>query len=227
MHEKLQAVLLDMMSGFIGYFPKLFAGIVLLCLGWFLAWFTKRLVIHISGILKLDHFLAPSRWRAAFERADVRYGFYNFLGNIFFFVIFLIFLDFSLIAWDLKILSDILGKVILLFPRLLVATVIFGIGWLIARLTGGALSKTLSSENVPYASSIAHYARIMLIVLFSAMSMAVLDIAREVVLIGFTIIFIMLGGIAMIMSTRGGKVIPDISKASKEYEGVSEDGPEK
>jgi hypothetical protein len=198
MNEKLHALLLDLMSRLIGYFPKLLAGLAILAVGWLLAWLTKRLVIHIAAILKLEQFLGRTRWKAAFEKADVRYGFYNFLGNLSFVSIFLIFFNLTLIAWDLKFLSDIFGNAILLIPRFVEAFVIFGIGWLIARWAGHTLYKVMISENFQYASEIAFYAKVMLIVFFSAIALTELNIAKEIVLIGFSTIFITLGLIAVI-----------------------------
>ena len=194
----LHTVLSDLMERSIVFFPKLLAGIVLLFLGWFLAWLTKRLVIRVCVIFRLEHFLGLSRWKSAFEKADVRHGFYNFLGNIFFIVIFLTFLDFALITWQLKYFSDILGNAILFFPKLASTMLIFGIGWLISRWSAIALNKAMSVESIPYASVMADYAKIMLIVFFAAMALAQLDIDRGILLIGFATIFITLGLIAVI-----------------------------
>ena len=216
MGEKVQTVFFGLMSRFIEYFPQLLAGIALVVCGWILGWFIKRLVIHLAVILKIDHYLESSRWKAAFEKADVRYGFYNFLGNISFFVVFLIFVDFALLAWDIKVLSKILEEVMLFFPRFLVAAVIFSIGWIIARSASHALHQQLTSENIPYASLIAQYARLMMVVLSSAMSLFQLAMARDIVLIGFTTIFITLGIIAVIFSAIYGKKILLNQKESTE-----------
>jgi hypothetical protein len=200
MDDRLQSVLAELTNRAIAFFPKLLAGIALLCIGWLLAWLVKRLIIRVSVILKLEHFLGLSRWKTAFEKADVRYGFYTFLGNIFFVVIFLTFLDFALITWDLKLFSDVLSGAILLFPRLAAAVAIFGIGWLVARWSAVALYRVMTAENIPAASVIAYYLRTMLIVFFAAMSLVQLDIAREIVLIGFATIFVTLGVIAVIFA---------------------------
>jgi hypothetical protein len=199
MDDRLQSVLVELTNRAIAFFPKLLAGIALLCIGWILAWLVKRLIIRVSVILKLEHFLGLSRWRTAFEKADVRYGFYSFLGNIFFVVIFLTFLDFALITWDLKLFSNILSNAILLFPRMAAATAIFGIGWMVARWSAGALYRGMSAENIPAASVVAFYARALLTVFFAAMSLVQLDIAREIVVIGFATIFVTLGLIAVIV----------------------------
>jgi len=212
MNEKLHAVLFDLVNRLIVFFPRLLAGLALLAVGWFLAWLTKRLVIHIAALLKLEYFFGMSRWKAAFEKADVRYGFYNFLGNIFFVSVFLIFFNLTLLAWDLKFLSDIFGNAILLIPRFVEAFIIFILGWLIARWAGYALFKAMSSENFPYASLISLYARIILIVFFSAVAMTELNVAKEIVLIGFSTIFITLGLIAVIAVALRGSFFPKLKE---------------
>jgi hypothetical protein len=205
MSKQLRSLFTEPMDRFINYFPQLLVGLALLVCGLLLAWFIKRLLIHLVIILKLDHFLVRSRWRAAFQKADVRYGFYDFLGNIAAFIVFLAFLDFALIAWDLKILSDALEEVISIFPRFVASLIIFGAGWLLAQGAANALFRKLSSDMIPHAARISHYAQVMLVVFFAAMSLVELDIAREIVLIGFTVIFVVLGAIAVIITVLTAK----------------------
>ncbi len=220
MNEQLHAAYTEMMSSFIAYFPKLMVGIILLIIGWVLAWFVKRIIVNLSAVLKLDQFLSRSRWKITFARADVRYGFYNFVGNIFFFVVFLIFLDFALNALGLIFFSDFLKRTILFFPRLFTAILIITIGWFLSRFAANTLNRTLSSDNIPYAAQISHYAQIMLLVLFVAISLAELNIARGIVLIGFATIFIMLATIAVIMTAMIGKHIIGNSKENNKCERI-------
>jgi hypothetical protein len=115
------------------------------------------------------------------------------------FVVILVFLNFALITWDLQFLSALLSEAIGLFPRIATALLIFGIGWIIARQAARALWEVLTRENVPRAMFIADYCRTVLILLFSAMALVQLNIAREIVLIGFSIIFVTLGVIGVIL----------------------------
>jgi hypothetical protein len=207
MENKLPAVFLDLANKFSGLIPKLLTGMALLFLGFLVAWFVKRLVIQLSIALRLERFLVKLSWGKAFSKADVRYGFYNFLGNLFFFFILLAFIDLSFIAWDLKFLSDLLGEAISLFPRLIAATFILGIGWFLALWAANGLVAGLLRENIKRATAIALYARIVLIVLFSAMALVELDVANGIVTIGFTTIFITLGIIAIILMAVHGKAL--------------------
>ncbi|MBU3932794.1 MAG: hypothetical protein KKF01_10190, partial [Proteobacteria bacterium] len=179
----------------------------LLVLGFLVAWFVKRLVIQVSIALRLERFLIKFRWGKAFSKADVRHGFYNFLGNLFYFFILLAFLDLAFIAWDLKFLSDLLGEAISLFPRVATAVIILGIGWFVAVRAASGLLRVLLRENVEQARVIGIYTRIMLIVLFSAMALVELDVANSIVTIGFTTIFITLGVIAIVFVAMHGKAL--------------------
>lgn len=205
MGENLQSLFLDLTKKLVAFLPALFTGIFLIGIGWLLGWFVKRLAIQLSVFMKLERFLIKFSWGKAFTKADVRYGLYGFIGNIFFVVIFLIFLDFALIVWDLKFLSDLLARGIFILPRTIAALLIFGAGWLITRWAADALQKVLSSEQVPDATMISHFARVMLIILFSAIALFELNIAREIILIGFATIFLTLGAIAVILTFIRGR----------------------
>jgi hypothetical protein len=138
MGNRIQDQFLNMLDDFIAYLPSFLAGILLLLVGWFLGWFLKRILVQISIVLRLERFLLRSRWEQDFSKADVRYGLYNFIGNIGFIIIFLIFVNTALSTWKLTILSDLVGKGILFLPRLIIALIVFGIGWLIS--TGASRS---------------------------------------------------------------------------------------
>jgi hypothetical protein len=205
MNENLQNQFLGIGKEIIGYLPNLFAGILLIVIGWFLGWFLKRIIIRVAVLLRLERFLTRMRWGEDFSQADVRYGFYNFIGNIAFFIVFLIFLDNAFRAWKLAVLSDLLERGIYFFPKIVLAMAIFGIGWLIASWAAKLALKALHREDIPKASLIARLIKAALIILFSTMALIELDIARQVVIIGFVTIFVTSGVIIIVLSFWGGK----------------------
>jgi hypothetical protein len=189
----------------IAYLPSLLAGIVLVLVGWILGWFAKRIVIQLALILKLDRLLIRSRWSDDFSKGDVRFGFYNFLGNIAFFVIFLTFFDNALSAWKLTVLAALLERGILYVPKVISALAIFGIGWMISSWAGRAILRSLKRESIPRATLISRFLRTVLLLLFSTMALVELDIARQIVLIGFATIFITLGVLTVVITAIGGR----------------------
>jgi hypothetical protein len=178
---------------------------VLVIIGWITGWIIKRVLVQLSILLRIDRFLRRSRWEADFAKADVRYGLYNFIGNTGYVLIFLIFLDNALIAWKLTMLSDLLSKAILFLPKIIIASSIFGLGWLLSFWAEKSIFKTLLKEDVPRATLIARFVKIIVLLFFSAIALVELDVAHEIVIIGFATVFITLGAISIVLTAVGGK----------------------
>lgn len=209
---------LSLADNFIGYLPNLIAGIILILIGWFFGWLAKRIIVRMSIVLRLERYMVRSRWKDDFSRADIRYGFYNLIGNVSFLIVFLIFLDNALVVWKLNILSDLVSKGILFLPKIIIACAIFGSGWLLASFAERSFLKSLRREDIPRSSLISKFIKSVMFLFFSAMAIVELNIAREIVIIGFSVIFITLGVLTIIMTARSGRGITGTIKDSPEEE---------
>lgn len=205
MNNPLQDVLYVVGEKIIAYLPNLVAGIVLTIIGWFLGWLVKRIVVQMLMVLRVDRLLRRFQWGTGLSRGDIRYGFYESIGNVAFFIVFLILLNASFDALQLTVLSHVLERAVLFIPKLLVAIVIFSVGWLFAGWIAGAIQKTLQVDEIPRAALIAHFAKAVTILFFAAMALTELDIAREIVIIGFSATIITLGVLAIVLTAIGGK----------------------
>jgi len=205
METKVGDQFIGLADNIIAYLPSLLAGFVLIFIGLIIGWFIKRVLVQLSILIRVDRVLRRSRWEADFAKADIRYGLYNLIGNIGFGLIFLLFLDNALIAWNLNMLSDLLSKLILFLPKIIIAVSIFGLGWLLSGWAQKSIMKSLYREEVPRASLIARFIKIILLLFFSAIALVELDVAREIVIIGFATIFITLGAIAIVITAVSGK----------------------
>jgi len=205
MDSPLEKALYGVTEKLIAYLPNLVAGIVLIAIGWFLGWLVKRIVVQVLLVLRFDRLLRRFKWGAGFAKADVRYAFAEFIGNGAFLIIFLILLNASLGALQLTVISDVLRQGVLFIPKLLVAAVIFGLGWLLAGWIAGTIQRALTKEDVPRATLIARFTKVVIMLFFSAMALTELDIAREIVIIGFSVTIVTLGILVIVMTSIGGK----------------------
>jgi Mechanosensitive ion channel, conserved TM helix len=205
MDKNLQDQFLGIGETIIAYLPSFLGGIILVGVGWVIGWIAKRIIIQASMVIHLERFLTRFSWAKDLSRADVRYGFYGFLGNLAFLIVFIIFLDNALIAWKLTVLSSLIEKGIEFFPRIIVSLAIFGIGWFIATWASNALQRSLQREGIPRSTLISRFTKIVLLLLFSAMALTELNVAREIVIIGFATIFITLGMLTIVLAAVGGK----------------------
>ncbi len=205
METKVQDQFMGLADNIVAYLPNLLAGIVLVLIGWIIGWVIKRVLVQISILLRVDRFLRRSRWEADFAKADVRYGLYNFIGNIGFALILLLFFDNALIAWKLTMLSDLLSKGIIFLPKIIIAASIFGLGWLLAFWTEKSVLRSLYREGIPRASLISKFVKIIILIFFSAIALVALDVAREIIIIGFATVFITISAISIVITVIGGK----------------------
>lgn len=189
----------------IGYLPNLFAGLVLIGLGILLGWVVKRIVYQLCVIVRIDRLLGGFRWSSDFSKADVRHAMFNAIGTVASVLVFLVFLNAALEAMQLSVLSSLIEKSVLIVPRLIVALLIVGLGWVVARWLGVTIRKGLAREDVPRASLISRFVKSVLILFFSAMALVELDIAREIVVTGFTVTIITLGAVSVVVTAIGGK----------------------
>jgi hypothetical protein len=205
METKVGDQFIGLADNLIAYLPSFLAGIILVLIGLIAGWIIKRILVQVSILIRIDRFLRRSRWEADFAKADIRFGLYNLIGNIGFTLVFLLFLDNAFIAWKLTMISDLLSKGILYLPKVIIAVSIFGLGWLLSFWAAKSTVKALNREKVPKASLISKFIRIILLLFFSAIALVEMDVAREIVIIGFATIFISLGAISVVLTAVGGK----------------------
>ena len=205
MDNSLQSPFLDFGKQIINYLPNLLAGVILLLIGWFVGWLAKRIMIQLLVVLRFDKLFIRLQWRRALSKADIRYAVYNLIGNVIFFIVFLIFLNSALDAMRLTVLSNLIQQGVIFIPKLIVALFIFGIGWIVAGRVSNSVYISLLKEDVIQYSLISRFVKFIAILFFAAMALVEIDIAPQVVIIGFTTIMITLGIIAIAMVIWGGK----------------------
>ncbi|MFH1009973.1 MAG: hypothetical protein V1784_01900 [bacterium] len=189
----------------VSYLPKLLGALVLLGVGWLLGWFAKRLVVRLCAIFHMERLARRFRWGKDFSKADIRYAMFNTIGNVVFVVVFLVFVQAALVSMQLTVLSNLLEKSVLFIPKLVTALLIFGIGWVISNWVSVAIYRNLTKEGLPRVRLISRFAKFVLMLFFSAMALTQLDIAREVVIIGFAVLMAVLGALAIVFVAVAGK----------------------
>ncbi|MBN1398449.1 MAG: hypothetical protein JXA06_10500 [Bacteroidetes bacterium] len=205
MNDPIRTLFTSLTDRIIAYLPSLLAGLLLLIVGWFLGWFLKRIAVRLCIIIRIERLFRKFRWAEDFSKADVRLAAYEFFGNLIFIIVFLIFLSSALNVMSLTTLSNLLDKGILFIPHILIAFIIFGFGWLISYWVSSGIRKALLKEEIPGAALIARVTKFALLLFFSAMALVEINIAREIVIIGFTTIIVTLGALAVVITARGNK----------------------
>jgi hypothetical protein len=76
---------------------------------------------------------------------------------------------------------------------------------MIASWTSTSIQKSLTREQIPRSALIAKFTKAVSLLFFSAMALVELEIAQQIVIIGFATIFITLGLVTVVIFFVGGK----------------------
>jgi len=205
MDKNLESPFLDFGTQIINYLPSLLAGFILLLIGWFVGWLAKRITIQLLVVLRFEKLFMRMQWRRALSKADIRYAVFNMIGNVVFFIVFLIFLNSALAAMKLTVLSTLIQQGVVFIPKLIIALLIMGLGWIVAARISNSVYNALLKENLPHYSIISRFVKFVAILFFSSMALVEIDIAPQIVIIGFTTIMITLGIILIAITVFSGK----------------------
>ena len=202
MDKNLESPFLDFGKQIINYLPNLLAGTILLLVGWLVGWIAKRITIQLLVVLRFEKLFMRMQWRRALSKADVRYAVFNLIGNV---VFFLIFLNSALDAMKLTVFSGLIQQGVFFIPKLIIALTIMGVGWIISSRVSNSVYNALLKENLPHYSIISRFVKFVAILFFSSMALVEIDIAPQIVIIGFTTIMITLGIVLVTVTIFSGK----------------------
>jgi Mechanosensitive ion channel, conserved TM helix len=189
----------------LNYLPRVVASLLLLLVGWFVAWLVKRIVIQLCVIFRVHHYLPRLRWRKALSKADVRDALFNYVGNLAFIAVFIMFVYGALATLKLTVLSTLLEQTIFFLPRAVGCIAIFATGLFLSNRISVAVHMAVLREGIPRASLIGRFVKGALLMFFSAMALTVLNFAREIVIVGFAVGFATMGVLAVVAAAAGGK----------------------
>jgi hypothetical protein len=179
----------DVMNNIVGYLPTLLAGLIVLVLGGIVAWVVPKLAVRILIFLRLDRVIVRFGWGRALDKGDVRHSLFGLVGMILGFLVFLVFLENAIVLWKLTVLSQLLDRIIVLIPQLMVAALILLIGWAVTGAAARAAQRALYQEEFGRARFVAKIIRAALLVLTCAIALVELDIAVTIITGAFLITF--------------------------------------
>ena len=133
----------QLLSQVIGYLPRLLAGSLLLILAWLLATLLRALSSRALAATKWDEKLAEEAGTKPMSKS---------VGNVLFWLTFLLFVPAILGAFDLEgLLEPVQGMIdeaLAMIPNIVAAVAIGFVGWLVAKVLRGLVSNLLAAVGV-------------------------------------------------------------------------------
>lgn len=184
----------EVMAHVADYLPNLLFGLLVLILGMFVGWLTSKLTVRFLIFFRLDRVVVRMGWGRALEKGDVRHSLFNFVGVVLGLLVFLVFLENAIVIWKLTVLSELLEKLVVLIPQLIVVSIILLVGWGAAAGVSRAVQRALFQEDFGRARLAGRVVRGTILVLTCAIALVELNIAVVLVTGAF---LITLGALAL------------------------------
>lgn len=169
--------------------PRLLAMAVVIVLGWAVAAIARRLTIRVFRLADLDARCARWGLTASLTRSGIGQPPSQVIGQLVFWTILFVALLTSVEALEVPATAGMAAGVIRFLPNLVVAVLVWMVGWLLANFMAQAVLIAAVNAQLAQAPLIAGAIRWLVLIFAGAAALTQLGIAREMVLLTFGIAF--------------------------------------
>jgi hypothetical protein len=172
----------------IGLLPALLGALVILLLGWILAKILKAALVRILVAVRLEKFSARSGLSKFLSRGDIKHSLADILGTVFFWIVFLFFIDLAADVLKFTLLQNLINSIISFIPRLVVAVLIIVIGVLLSSFFKGLVRVAASSYALVRAELLGSIVQYLIIFFTLAVALEQLGVATNILVYSVLII---------------------------------------
>jgi hypothetical protein len=178
----------------IDFLPRLLAMLIVVILGWFIAFATRFIIRRVLGLLKFDAFSEKSGVTQTLTRVGLPPP-GELVARVAFWVIWVSFMVLGLSALGIATLQEEISRFFQFVPHIFVALLILYVGFWAANFFSRTALLAAVNANFPMPRLLADFVQLGIAVLAVTMAFEQLGLARTAVLIAFSITFgaVMLG----------------------------------
>jgi small-conductance mechanosensitive channel len=205
--ELIHSALNNLITGSIGFLPKLLTTVLILLIGWLIARLVASIVQRLAERLHLENLLERTGVNAGFKRAEFKRTGSEIVAALLFWIIFLNFILVGLENLGLEAAIVPLRNLIAFLPRLLAALATFTVGMLLAQFLGRAAQAAMSGMGVDFHEEVGQGVNILLIIMVVIVVLEQLGIDATVLTTVFTnVLTIIVAGLALAFGLGGRDV---------------------
>jgi hypothetical protein len=172
--------------------------ILILIIGWIISKIIKMIVTKLLKVLKLDELSSQIGLSSILTKGGIRYPLSALVGGICYWLALLITFVVALNAVGLTIAADLLQRISLFIPNIIVAIFILIVGMLAAVIMKNIVRTTAINVGISQANILSKITEVIIMVFVIAMALEQLQIGAGIVRLTITIILGSLGlGIAL------------------------------
>ena len=171
------------------FLPNLLFAVAIILVGWVLCNITKRIVVRLLRLCHFDTLAERAGIRQALERGGIKQNASDIVGLLVFWFLFLIAIVTTLEPLNLSGATDTLHTIYLYIPKIVAALVVLILGLYFANFLETVTRTSCANTGLQQAASIGRAAYIGTVIFVVAGIFEILDIASEIVIWAFILVF--------------------------------------
>lgn len=171
------------------FLPNLFFAVAIILLGWVLCNIIKRIVVRILKLCQFDMLAERAGIKQILDRGGIKQAPSDILGLLVFWFLFLIAIVTTLETLNLSGATDTLHTIYLYIPKIVAALVTLILGLYFANFLESVTRTSCANAGLEAAPSIGRAAYIGTTIFVVAGIFEILDIASEIVIWAFILVF--------------------------------------
>jgi hypothetical protein len=186
--ERLTHTLQGLVAVAVDFLPRVVAGLVVVALGWLVAFAVRLMIRRFLRLLKFDRFSERSGVAQTLIRADLPSP-SDLVAWVVFWVIWVSFMVLGLSVLGIPTLQDEISRFFQFVPHIFVSLLILYVGFWAAHFFSRAALLAAVNSNFPLPKLLASFVQLGIAVLAVTMAFEQLNLAKTAVLIAFSITY--------------------------------------
>ncbi|HWO42989.1 MAG TPA: hypothetical protein VNO43_14410 [Candidatus Eisenbacteria bacterium] len=171
------------------FLPDLFAAVVIIVLGWVLCNVVKRIVVRLLKLCHFDVLAERAGITQMLQRGGIKQSASEIIGLLVFWFLFLIVIVATLETLNLSGATDTLNFIYLYIPKIVAALVMLILGVYFANFLETVTRTSCANAGLEQAASIGRAVYIGTVIFVVAGILEILEIASEIVIWAFILVF--------------------------------------
>lgn len=169
------------------FIPRLINGLIVLVIGYLVAWAARWLVRAILGRLRIDPLVERSGLTASLRGLGIRAPLSQVAAQAIFALLLLSFLITASRLMGLEAVAVVLERVLAFLPNAIAALVVFLLGGLVAAFLGDLVATLAGAEGLAYAARIGRVVRYLVSIVVAVLALGVLGLDTALLVTVLTI----------------------------------------
>jgi small-conductance mechanosensitive channel len=197
--------LTESFNNIINYIPRLINGLLVLLVGYLVAWLVSRIVGWLLARARIDRGAERVGLSQVLASLGVRVPLSRVIPQIVFVFMLISFLVTSTRLLGLEPVARLLDELILFFPNLLAAVIVFLLGYMFARFLGDLVGSAATNAGLIYGPRLGRIARYGITIFATVLALAALGVNTDLLISIVTILVAAFGlalGLALGLGAR-------------------------